>query len=460
MTVIIDYKAGNLTSVKLAFAALGEEAVVTNDPSVIRAADRVVFPGVGAAKSAMDNLRALGLVDVVREAATSGKPFLGICLGMQILFRHSEEDGGVETLGILDGQVRRFPDVPGCKVPEIGWNATRGTGDEYYFVHSYYAEVTPDTYLTANYAGVTFTAMVKKGSLWACQFHPEKSGKVGLALLKSWLEGGELQSPRVSLQTSTLTRRVIPCLDVRGGRVTKGVKFKNNIDLGDPVEMAVKYSDGGADELVFYDITASAERRPIDIGMVESVAKAIRIPFAVGGGISCIADMERVILAGAEKVSVNSLAVKNPQIIADGAKAFGAQCIVLGMDPVKSSNPKCPSGYEITTRGFREFTGMDAVEWAKRAADLGAGEIVVNSVDADGTRAGFELDITRLISEAVNVPVVASGGAGKPEHLVTVFNESHADAAIVAGMIHTGDYTIEQIKRVMAEMKVPTRLSW
>ena len=460
MTVIIDYKAGNLTSVKLAFAALGEEAVVTNDPSVIRAADRVVFPGVGAAKSAMDNLRALGLIDVVREAATSGKPFLGICLGMQILFRHSEEDGGVETLGILDGQVRRFPDVPGCKVPEIGWNATRGTGDEYYFVHSYYAEVTPDTSLTANYAGVTFTAMVKKGNLWACQFHPEKSGKVGLALLKSWLEGGELQSPRVSLQTSTLTRRVIPCLDVRGGRVTKGVKFKNNIDLGDPVEMAVKYSDGGADELVFYDITASAERRPIDIGMVESVAKAIRIPFAVGGGISCIADMERVILAGAEKVSVNSLAVKNPQIIADGAKAFGAQCIVLGMDPVKSSNPKCPSGYEITTRGFREFTGMDAVEWAKRAADLGAGEIVVNSVDADGTRAGFELDITRLISEAVNVPVVASGGAGKPEHLVTVFNESHADAVIVAGMIHTGDYTIEQIKRVMAEMKVPTRLSW
>lgn len=257
-----------------------------------------------------------------------------------------------------------------------------------------------------------------------------------------------------------LTKRVIPCLDVRQGRVTKGVKFKNNVDLGDPVEMAVAYSEGGADELVFYDITASAERRSIDLKMVEAVAHAIRIPFAVGGGISCVADMERVILAGAEKVSVNSLAVKNPGIIAEGAKAFGAQCIVLGMDPVKSANANCSSGYEITTRGFREFTGMDAVEWAKRAADLGAGEIVVNSVDADGTRAGFELEITRLIAEAVNVPVVASGGAGRPEHLVTVFERAKADAAIVAGMIHTGDYTIREIKEAMHSAGVPTRMNW
>ena len=255
-----------------------------------------------------------------------------------------------------------------------------------------------------------------------------------------------------------LTKRVIPCLDVRNGRVTKGVKFKNNVDLGDPVEMAVRYSEGGAVELVFYDITASAERRPIDLGMVTEVAKAVRIPFAVGGGISTVADMERVILAGAEKVSVNSLAVRNPQIISEGAAVFGAQCIVLGMDPVKSG--KTPSGYEITTRGFREFTGMDAVEWAKRAADLGAGEIVVNSVDADGTRAGFELTVTRLVAEAVGVPVVASGGAGTPEHLVTVFREAKADAAIVAGMIHTGDYTIAEIKSVMAQRGVPTRLSF
>ena len=467
MTVLIDYGAGNLTSVRNAFAAIGEETVVTRDPEVIGKADRVVFPGVGAAAHAMDNLRRFGLVDVVRRAAAT-KPFLGICLGMQVLFEHSEEDGGVEMLGILPGKVRRFPDVPGCKVPEIGWNSVSapagarvpgvGGGQEYYFVHSYAADVIGDTCLTASYAGVTFTAMVRRGNLWACQFHPEKSGRIGLNLLRAWMQGvASSPSPSPSPFTS-LTRRVIPCLDVRAGRVTKGVKFKNNVDLGDPVEMAVKYAEGGADELVFYDITASAERRPIDIGMVEAVAKAVRIPFAVGGGISTVADMERVILAGAEKVSVNSLAVRNPQIIAEGAAVFGAQCIVLGMDPYRSG--KTASGYEITTRGFREFTGMDAVEWAKRAADLGAGEIVVNSVDADGTRAGFELEITRLIAEAVGVPVVASGGAGRPEHLVDAFNLARADAAIVAGMIHSGEYTIGQIKEGMAAARVPTRLSW
>ena len=257
-----------------------------------------------------------------------------------------------------------------------------------------------------------------------------------------------------------LTKRIIPCLDVRAGRVTKGVKFKNNVDLGDPVEMAVAYSDGGADELVFYDITASAERRPIDIGMVAAVARTIRIPFAVGGGISTTADMERVILAGAEKVSVNSLAVRDPEIIREGAREFGAQCIVLGMDPVRSENPSCPSGYEVTTRGFREFTGMDAVEWAKRAVELGAGEIVVNSVDADGTRAGFELTVTRLIADAVPVPVVASGGAGRPSHLVDAFNMAHADAAIVAGMVHTGDWTIAQIKDELAAAGISVRRMW
>ena len=257
-----------------------------------------------------------------------------------------------------------------------------------------------------------------------------------------------------------LTKRIIPCLDVRHGRVTKGVRFQNNIDLGDPVEMAIGYSDGGADELVFYDITASAERRPIDIGMVESVAKSVRIPFAVGGGISKLSDMERVILAGAEKVSVNSLAVRNPGIIGEGAKAFGSQCIVLGMDPVKTDDPSIPSGYEVTVRGFRERTGLDAVEWARRAVDLGVGEIVVNSVDADGTRNGFELALTRLIADAVGVPVVASGGAGSPLHIAAAFTDGHADAAIVAGMIHTGDWTIGQIKSFLSSVGVPVRRTW
>ena len=255
-----------------------------------------------------------------------------------------------------------------------------------------------------------------------------------------------------------LTKRIIPCLDVKGGRVTKGVRFQNNVDLGDPVEMAVAYSEGGADELVFYDITASAEGRGIDLGMVERVARAVRIPFAVGGGIARLADMERVIGAGAEKVSVNTAAVENPGILAEGAAAFGRQCMVLGMDPARS--PRCPSGYEVTVRGFRQWTGLDAVEWARRAEELGAGEIVVNSVDADGTRAGYELEITRRISEAVGIPVVASGGAGRPEHLAAAFREGRADAAIVAGMLHTGDYILADVKRFLRDAGIPVRMDF
>lgn len=196
MIAIVDYRAGNLTSVKLAFDALGAESVVTSDPKTILSADRVVFPGVGAAASAMANLRSLGLEQAVRDAAVSGRPFIGICLGMQILFERSEEDGGVDMLGILPGRVCRFPDVPGFKVPEIGWNDVRTdgnerfikSGDEFYFVHSYYAELNPYTVGRTSYAGVTFTAAVRKGSIFATQFHPEKSGRVGLALLKSFLD--------------------------------------------------------------------------------------------------------------------------------------------------------------------------------------------------------------------------------------------------------------------------------
>lgn len=257
-----------------------------------------------------------------------------------------------------------------------------------------------------------------------------------------------------------LSKRIIPCLDVRDKKVTKGVKFQNNVVLGDPVEMAVAYSEGGCDELVFYDITASAEGRPLDIEMVAQVARAIRIPFAVGGGIASLEDMYRALNAGAEKVSVNSLAVKNPQIIAQGSKAFGAQCIVLGMDPVKTDDPAFPSGYQITVRGFRERTQLDALEWAKRAEALGAGEIVVNSVDADGTRDGFELNLTALISTSVSIPVVASGGAGTPQHLIDVFTTGKADAAIIASMIHTGEYTLGAIKRDLAAAGIPVRRKW
>ena len=258
-----------------------------------------------------------------------------------------------------------------------------------------------------------------------------------------------------------LAKRLIVCLDVRNGQVTKGVKFLENRDLGDPVEMGADYYRQGVDELVFYDITASAENRGIDLEMVRRVAREVFIPFSVGGGIRHLQDMRDVLLAGAEKVSVNSVAVRDPQIISDGAKAFGNQCVVLGMDALKvPATESVPSGYEVVVKGGRERTGLDAVAWARRAEELGAGEICLNSIDADGTQNGYEIELTHLISSRVNIPVIASGGAGKPEHLLNVLTRGQADAALIASMVHFRTYTIAEIKTFLHDNGVKTRMHW
>jgi cyclase len=258
-----------------------------------------------------------------------------------------------------------------------------------------------------------------------------------------------------------LSKRIIPCLDVRAGRTTKGVRFQDNVDIGDPVQMAHHYYRSGADEIVFYDITASHEQRDIMIEVVRRVAETIFIPFSVGGGIRTLEDMRRVLLAGAEKVSVNSAAVHNPEIIRDGARAFGSQCIVLGMD-VKQvpARPEIPSGYEIVVHGGRRPMGIDALQWAQRAEELGAGEICLNSIDADGMQTGYAIDLTRMISTNVGIPVIASGGAGRPEHLVEVLTAGRADAALIASMVHYGHYTIEDIKTHLAGQGIAVRASW
>lgn len=255
-----------------------------------------------------------------------------------------------------------------------------------------------------------------------------------------------------------LLKRLIVCLDVRNGRVTKGVRFQGNVDVGDPVEMAARYCAEGADELVFYDITASAERRRCDLDMVARAARALSVPFTVGGGIRGVEDMRAALLAGADKVSLNSLAVDNPAILAEGARAFGRQCVVLGMDARRvEPTAAIPSGYEVVVRGGRQPTGRDAVVWAREAVDLGAGEICLNAIDTDGVREGYELTLTRLVSDAVGVPVIASGGAGAPRHLVDVLTEGHADAALVASMVHTMGYTCPGIKRELRAAGIPVR---
>ncbi|MCT4627656.1 imidazole glycerol phosphate synthase subunit HisF [Halodesulfovibrio sp.] len=258
-----------------------------------------------------------------------------------------------------------------------------------------------------------------------------------------------------------LSKRIIPCLDVRDGRLTKGIKFKGNVDIGDPVETAKKYYEEGADEIVFYDITASHEGRGIFLDVVEKVASTIFIPFSVGGGINSVQDMRDALNAGAEKVSVNSGAVKNPDIISEGAARFGNQAIVLGMDvkqvPITAD---IPSGYEIVIHGGRKHMNMDAIEWAKTAEALGAGEICVNSIDADGTKDGYELNLTRTIAESVKIPIIASGGAGNPQHMYDAVTKGKATAALIASIVHYGEYTIPELKRQMSAMGAKMRMSW
>ncbi len=258
-----------------------------------------------------------------------------------------------------------------------------------------------------------------------------------------------------------LSKRLIVCLDVRNRMVTKGIQFRENVDVGDPVELADRYYRQGADELVFYDITASAEDRGMDIDMVAEVARTIFIPFSVGGGLGGLMDMRSALLAGAEKVSVNSLAVRDPQIIAQGAQAFGSQCLVVGMDALRREDAdRFPSGYEIVVRGGRTPTGMDMLAWARRVEDLGAGEICLNSIDADGTRDGYEIRATRMVSDAVGIPVIASGGAGRPEHVAEVLDAGRADAALVASMVHCMGYTCGDIKEQVAGAGVKMRMRW
>jgi cyclase len=252
-----------------------------------------------------------------------------------------------------------------------------------------------------------------------------------------------------------LKKRIVVCLDVKDGRTTKGIKFKNNVDIGDPVEMAKKYYEQGVDELVFYDIMASARGRGPILDLISRVASQVFIPFCVGGGIGTLDDIRSTILAGAEKISLNSQAVKNPDLISQGARVFGNQCIVLGMDAARDEKMK--SGYRVFINGGRVATELDALDWAKKAVQLGAGEIVLNSIDADGTRDGYEINLTRMISENVEVPVIASGGGGKSEHLAKVLTEGKAGAALIASMVHSGEFTIPEIKKSLAEQGVDVR---
>jgi cyclase len=256
-----------------------------------------------------------------------------------------------------------------------------------------------------------------------------------------------------------LAKRIIPCLDVTGGRVVKGVNFVSLRDAGDPVEIARRYDGEGADELTFLDITASSDQRDIILHVIEAVADQVFIPLTVGGGVRQVADVRRLLNAGADKISINTAAVQNPQLVADASGRFGAQCIVVAIDARRRQASEASAGWEVYTHGGRTPTGLDAIDWARRVAELGAGEILLTSMDRDGTRQGFDLELTRAVVDAVPIPVIASGGVGTLQHLAEGVTRGGADAVLAASIFHYGEFTVRAAKEYMAAQGVEMRLT-
>ncbi|ADL68127.1 imidazole glycerol phosphate synthase subunit HisF [Thermoanaerobacterium thermosaccharolyticum] len=252
-----------------------------------------------------------------------------------------------------------------------------------------------------------------------------------------------------------LSKRIIPCLDVKDGRVVKGVNFVNLKDAGDPVDVAEEYNRAGADEIVFLDITASYEKRDIMVDVVKRTSEKVFIPLTVGGGIRTVDDFRRILRAGADKISINSEAVKNPDLIKDASKKFGSQCVVVAIDAKRRDDN---TGFDVYINGGRVNTGYDVLEWAKKVESLGAGEILLTSMDADGTKNGYDIELTRMVAEKVNIPVIASGGAGNKEHFKEVLTEAKADAALAASLFHYGELKISELKSYLKENHVPVRI--
>ncbi|WP_322106139.1 imidazole glycerol phosphate synthase subunit HisF [Paraburkholderia sp. J41] len=254
-----------------------------------------------------------------------------------------------------------------------------------------------------------------------------------------------------------LPKRIIPCLDVTAGRVVKGVNFVELRDAGDPVEIARRYDEQGADELTFLDITATSDQRDLILPIIEAVASQVFIPLTVGGGVRAVPDVRRLLNAGADKVSMNSSAVANPQLVRDAADKYGSQCIVVAIDAKRASAPGEAARWEVFTHGGRKATGIDAIEWARKMAEFGAGEILLTSMDRDGTKSGFDLDLTRAVSDAVPVPVIASGGVGGLQDLADGVVKGHADAVLAASIFHYGEHTVGEAKRFMADQGISVR---
>ncbi|KAI5867118.1 imidazole glycerol phosphate synthase HisHF [Durotheca rogersii] len=542
---LLDYVAGNVRSLVNAVEKVGFAVEWVRSPAEVARAERLILPGVGHFGQCLGQLAAAGYLPALHAHVDAGKPFMGICVGLQAFFDGSDEDPAAHGLALLPGTLDRFDDADKA-VPHIGWNDadTSGKslhdlrpGSKYYYVHSYKLPYVPGrleahgwTVATATYGSETFVGAVARGNVLATQFHPEKSGVAGLRVLRAFLSGDGAKtlgrevaaaaSPAAQVGGSGgsgLTRRVIACLDVRANDdgdlvVTKGDQYdvrdktsdRGVRNLGKPVDMARRYYEQGADEITFLNITSFRDCPVADLPMLEVLRRAsetVFVPLTVGGGIRDTVDVDgsevsaleiaaMYFRSGADKVSIGSdAALAAEEYHAGGrrlfgntaieriARAYGRQAVVVSVDPkrVYVPNPDDatrhhtlatrfpgPRGerfcwYACTVRGGRETRDLDVIELAEAVEAMGAGEILLNCIDRDGTRAGFDLELVDHVKAAVHIPVIASSGAGEPAHFRDVFERTRVDAALGAGMFHRGEYTIRQVRDCLAEAGLEVR---
>ncbi|XP_051136206.1 imidazole glycerol phosphate synthase hisHF, chloroplastic [Andrographis paniculata] len=530
VVTLLDYGAGNVRSLRNAIRFLGYDIKDVQTPEDIMSAERLIFPGVGAFAPAMDVLNKTGMGEALCSYIEQDRPFLGICLGLQLLFEASEENGPVQGLGLIPGIVGRFDSSNGLRVPHIGWNAIQVARDSQilddvgsrhvYFVHSYRAIPSDDNKewvsSTCNYGG-DFIASIRRGNVHAVQFHPEKSGDAGLSVLKRFLNpNNEVTKKPVQQNASQLAKRVIACLDVRTNDkgdlvVTKGDQYdvreqtkENEVrNLGKPVDLAGQYYKDGADEISFLNITAFRDFPLGDLPMLQVLRLAsenVFVPLTVGGGIRDFTDANgryysslevasEYFRSGADKISIGSDAVyaaeeylktkvkSGKSSLEQISRVYGNQAVVVSIDPrrvylkdpkdvefksIRVTNPG-PNGeeyawYQCTVSGGREGRPIGAYELAIAVEQLGAGEILLNCIDCDGQGKGFDIDLIKLISDAVNIPVIASSGAGAVEHFSEVFSKTNASAALAAGIFHRKEVPIQSVKEHLLHTGIEVRM--
>lgn len=443
MTVwLIETGTANTASMRTALTRLGAQVRTVTSPEHVDAAGRLVLPGVGSFAAAMTALRTQGLVEPLTRRIQAGLPTLAVCVGLQVLADASEESPGVAGLGIIPATVRR---LPASRLPQLGWNRV---GDaDVSFANSFGLRQAPGFDVAWAEHGGRFVAAASRGNVLACQFHPELSSDAGVRWLSRWLAG---EPPVLAGPTGRVANRIIPCLDIRNGRVVKGVQFQNLRDAGDPVQAAAAYQTQGADELVILDVSATPEGRANAAETVAAVRQVLGIPLTVGGGVRSVDDASRLLDAGADKVAVNTAAVRDPSLLTALSTRFGAQCTVLSLDAARSE-----AGFEVVVRSGTERTG-DALEWVEQAVDRGVGEVLLTSWDRDGTGSGYDEPLIEAVRAAVGVPIIASGGADGPDTMARALRAG-ADAVLAASIFHDGVWTVSAVRDRLAQLGFPMR---